>query len=111
MDTRLASCTRRVHTSHMPAQRTITATAPDGTVVTANVGAKRVVGAIRITDFGTGREGWAADEHNWLVTVHKTLPNAITGPNQTPMWNSFKRYAIEIGADDQPVGPWLGASK
>lgn len=88
-------------------KRTITATAPDGTEVRVNVGPKRAVGAIRITDFGTA----AAGGRRWLVTVHKTLPNAITGPNQTPMWNSYTRWAIEIGADDQAVGKWLPASK
>jgi hypothetical protein len=82
-------------------KRTITATAPDGTEVSVNVGPKREVGAIRVTDlFG-----------ELLVTVHKTLPNAITGPNQTPIWNSCRRWAIEIGADDRPVGRWLPASK
>jgi hypothetical protein len=93
----------------MPAtKRTITATAPDGAQVSINVGPKRDVGAIRITDFGADAFG-AGDR--WLVTVHKTLPNAITGPNQTPAWNTYKRHAIAIGADDQPVGRWLPASK
>lgn len=95
----------------MSSSREITATAPDGTTVTARVGVKRVVGAIRIMD--TRPWGQAeVDQHGpWLVTVHKTLPNAITGPNQTPAWNSNKRWAIEIDSDDQPTGPWLGASK
>lgn len=47
----------------------------------------------------------------YLVTIHKTLENAITGPNQTPEWNQYKRYAIAINENDAPVGPWLGASK
>lgn len=91
----------------MARSRTITATAPDGTQVSVNVGAKRVVGAIRIT----GAPGGWGDGSKWLVTVHKTLPNAITGPNQTPVWNSYPRWAVEIGTDDQPVGRWLPASK
>ncbi len=88
----------------MAATRTLTATAPDGTKVEINVGAKRAVGAIRITDFSAFGDGW-------LVTVHKTIDNAITGPNQTPEWNSFTRWAIEIDADDQTTGKWLPASK
>ena len=84
-------------------KRQITATAPNGrTVTTTGLGAKRTVGAIRIMVLPDG-------DH--LVTVHKTLTNAITGPNQTPVWNKYPRWAIEIGADDKPVGPWLGASK
>lgn len=66
----------------MTNKRTITATAPDGTTVSINVGPTRVVGAIRITD-GSRLEGggWGRDgSEKWLVTVHKTLPNAITGP-------------------------------
>jgi hypothetical protein len=88
-------------------KRMITVTTPTGQVESVNVGPKRAVGAIRITDFGHDATGAQV----WLVTVHKTLPNAITGPNQTPAWNSYKRYAIEIGADDQPTGEWLPASK
>ena len=89
--------------------REITATAPDGTTVSTTVGAKRQVGAIRITD-ASAAGGWG-DGSKWLVTVHRPMPNAITGPNQTPAWNSFPRWAIAIGADDQPVGEWMGASK
>lgn len=83
-------------------KRAITATAPNGTQVSTNVGPKRAVGAIRVMQWPDG---------TYLVTVHKTLNNAITGPNQTPAWNSYPRHAIEIGANDQTVGPWFGASK
>lgn len=89
--------------------RTIAVTAPDGEVVEINVGAKRVVGAIRLMDVRNATGGFKGQ--TWIDTVHKSLPNAITGPNQTPMWNRFPRVAIEIGADDQPVGEWLPASK
>lgn len=88
--------------------RTITATAPDGTEVSVNVGAKRAVGAIRITD-ALASGGWG-DGSRWLVTVHKTLPNAITGPNQTPAWNRFPRWAAPV-AEGDAVGGWLPASK
>lgn len=81
--------------------RTITATAPDGTPVSVNVGPTRQVAAIRIIHLSGG----------WAVTVHKTVEAAITGPNQTPMWNTCTRWALPIGADDQPAGPWLPATK
>ncbi len=85
------------------AKRQITATAPNGrTVETTGLGAKRVVGAIRVMVLPDG-------DH--LVTVHKTLQNAITGPNQTPIWNKYPRWAIAIDENDQPVGKWFGASK
>ena len=91
-----------VTVTHMTT-RAITATAPDGTpVATTGLGAKRVVGAIRIMQ-------WPDGTH--LVTVHKTLDNAITGPNQTSVWNKYSRWAIAIDENDQPVGPWLAASK
>jgi hypothetical protein len=90
------------------AKRTLTATAPDGEIVTVNVGPKRQVGAIRITD-ASSRGGWG-DGSKWLVTVHQTLELAVTGPNQTPAWNSFPRFATAIDAADQP-GEWFGASK
>lgn len=90
-------------------KRTITATAPDGTEVSVNVGRTRQVGAIRITD-AQAAGGWG-DGSRWLVTVHRTMPNAVTGPNQTPAWNSFPRWAVEIDADDRPAGEWFPASK
>lgn len=90
-----------VYTKGMASKRTITATAPDGATVSINVGPKRAVAAIRITKLCG----------EWLVSAHKTLPNAITGPNQTPCWNGAERHAIEIGAGDAPVGPWYGATK
>jgi len=90
----------------MAATRTLTATAPDGTQVSTNVGAKRVVGAIRITAAPAG-ETWNGSP--WLVTVHRSLDLAIKGSNQTTAWNSFTRWAIAID-QDQAVGPWLGAS-
>lgn len=88
-------------------KRQITATAPDGTPISVNVGPARQIAAIRITG------GFESTKSNgqWLVTVHKTLPNAITGPNQTPCWNGSPRWAIAIDENDQPVGPWLAASK
>jgi hypothetical protein len=95
----------------MTSKRTITATAPDGTTVSANVGPTRVVGAIRITCGDKIDGGSWGDGSRWLVTVHKTLANAITGPNQTPMWNHCQRWAIAINDNDQATGEWMGASK
>lgn len=89
--------------------REITVTAPDGEIVTIRVGAKRQVGAIRLMDVRKAVDCFVGQ--TWIDTVHRTVTNAITGPNQTPEWNNFPRWAIEIGADDQPVGEWLGASK
>lgn len=96
--------------THM-SSREITVTAPDGESITIRVGAKRQVGAIRLMDVRKATGDFAAAGATWIDTVHKSLPNAITGPNQTPMWNRFPRVAIEIGADDQPVGDWVPASK
>lgn len=93
----------------MSTKRTLTATAPDGQTVTANVGPTRTVGAIRIMDT-TGFTGCDPTDR-WLVTVHKTLTNAVTGPNQTPAWNGHTRYAVAIGTDDQPVGRWVPCTK
>ena len=92
----------------MASKRWITLTAPDGTTVeTTGLGKDRKVGAVRIMwfteDFGGGAR--------WLTTVHKTLANAITGPNQTPQWNGLTRWAIEIDENDQPVGTWVPATK
>lgn len=92
-------------------KRQITATAPDGTQVTINVGPKRVVGAIRIMDVSTWGAEYTARHGAWYITVHKTVENAITGPNQTPMWNKHTRWAIAIDANDQASGAWLPASK
>lgn len=94
----------------MATTRTITATAPDGTQVSTNVGAKRAVGAIRIMD----TRAWGA-EHvarfgPWLVTVHRTLDLAVRGSNQTTAWNGYTRWAIEIDANDKPAGQWFGAN-
>lgn len=89
-------------------KRQITATAPDGTQVTVNVGPKREVVAIRITGgFPTDVD----DNGQWIVSVHKSLDAAITGPNQTPMWNNRARWAVAIDANDQASGAWLPASK
>lgn len=85
----------------MPAKRTITVTAPDGHKVSVNVGPTRAVAAIRIILLDGG----------WTPSVHRTLEAAITGPNQTPNWNTCPRYAVAIGADDQPTGPLLPAHK
>ncbi len=93
----------------MSRSREITVTAPDGETITVRVGAKRVVGAIRLMDVRDRGGDWA--QWTWIDSVHKTLENAITGPNQTPNWNTIPRVAIAIGADDQPVGDWLPASK
>jgi hypothetical protein len=93
-------------------KRQITATAPDGTTVqSTGLGAKRAIGAIRIMDTRSWGAEHVAKWGPWLVTVHKTLENAITGPNQTPEWNSYTRWAIAIDENDQPVGEWFGASK
>lgn len=93
------------------AARTLTATAPDGTPVSVNVGPKRVVGAIRIMDVSGWGAEYLAAHGPWLVTVHKTLANAVTGSNGSPTWNGTTRHAVEIGTDDQPVGTWIPASK
>jgi hypothetical protein len=90
----------------MTKKRTITATAPDGQSVSVNVGPTRAVGAIRITGF-TCQDGTT----EWMVTVHKTLLNAIAGPNQTPAWNNKIRWAIAIDAADQAAGGWAYATK
>lgn len=83
--------------------RKITATYRNGeTVSTTGLGAKRVVGAIRVTEFPNG---------DLLVTVHKDLPTAVKSPNQTPVWNPFPRWAIAVTADDQVTGEWVPASK
>jgi len=90
----------------MASKRVITATAPDGAKVSVSVGAKRAVGAIRITG------GFQVDENGqWLVTVHKTIEAAVTGPNQTPAWNKRARWSIVIDENDQAVGEWLPAHK
>lgn len=96
----------------MASKRRITATAPDGARVESDgLGPKRVVGAIRIMDTRSWGAEHVAKWGPWLVTVHRTLDLAITGPNQTPAWNHHTRWAIAIGDDDQPTGDWVPASK
>lgn len=82
----------------MAAKRTIQFTAPDGQPLSVNVGPKRKVSAIRVLDF-TGEAG----DSNWLISIHGTVQAALTGPNQTPMWNRFPRHVLIIGEDDQPT--------
>lgn len=83
------------------AKRTITLTGPEGQPISVNVGPSRQVGAIRITHLSDC----------WAPSVHRTLANAVTGPNQTPMWNGCTRWAIAIDVNDQPAGDWLPATK
>lgn len=80
------------------AKRTITFTAPDGQSLSVNVGPKRNVSAIRVLDF-TGEDG----DGTWLISIHGTVQAALTGANQTPMWNSFPRYVLVIDDNDQPT--------
>jgi len=103
----------------MASKRKITATAPDGlTVESDGLGPKRVVGAIRICAHPrwdgtptTGWGGWNGHGEKWLVTVHKSLEHAITGPGQAAEWSRWERWAIAIDENDQPVGDWYPASK
>lgn len=82
----------------MAAKRTINFTAPDGTPLSVNVGPKRHVSAIRVLDF-TSEDG---DGTGWLISIHGTVQAALTGPNQTPMWNRFPRHVLLIEEGDQP---------
>lgn len=96
----------------MASTRRITATAPDGTEVsTTGLGKTRKVGAIRIMDTRSWGAEHVAKFGPWLVTVHKDVNAAITGPNQTTAWNGNARWAIAVDENDQVTGPWLGASK
>lgn len=88
--------------------RTLVITAPDGEIIEIRVGANRQVGAVRLLDVRKAGGDFAA--MTWIESVCKTLPNAVTGPNQSSAWNRYPRVAVEI-ADDQQVGPWYPASK